>query len=151
MPKRLVLTFPDDGVSATAELLEELAPTTCRILWEHLPFSGELNHAQWSGPEAYLFIDPSIRIGPENQTFHTVPGDIGYYSLEGGRLYGWPDDMAELAFIYDRGAKPSMMDGPIPVNLFASVVDNLKGFAGMCSRIRREGVKTFRVDRARDG
>ena len=42
---------------------------------------GELHHGIWSGPETYLMIDPSIRIAPENQTFHTEAGDIGYYEM----------------------------------------------------------------------
>ena len=147
MGRRIRLLFPDEGVTAEAELLEREAPETCRVVWDNLPFEGELLHGQWSGPETYLPIDPSIRIGPENQTFRTVPGDVGYYALEGGRMVGSPDDLAEVAFFYDRGARPSMIDGPVPVNLFARIKENLEGFAEVCRRIRREGVKPFRVER----
>lgn len=143
--KQMRLVFVDDEVAARADLLEAEAPTTCRELWKRLPFEGELIHGQWSGPETYLLIDPSIRIPPENQTFRVVPGDVGYYAVEGGRMYGWPDDTAELAFFYDRGARPSMIDGPVPVNLFARITENLEGFAAACRSIRREGVKRFRV------
>jgi hypothetical protein len=148
MSLHLRLRFPEDGVVAVATLLEDAAPETCRAIWERLPFQGELWHAMWSGPETYLHIDPGIRIGPENQTFHTLPGDVGYYCLEGGRLMDWREDMAELAFFYDRGARPSMMDGPVPMNIFGRIVDNLTGFAQMCRRIHREGVKPFRVERS---
>ena len=147
MPKRIRLIFPDERITATAELLEANAPETCRAIWARLPFEGTLEHGQWSGPETYLPIDPAIRIPPEHQSFHTIPGDIGYYALEGGRMVGWPDDMAELAFFYDRGARPSMIDGPVPVNLFARIVENLEGFADASLRTRREGVKHFRVER----
>lgn len=147
MSKRICLFFPDGDTFAVAELLETQAPETCRIIWASLPFEGELWHGQWSGPETYLQIDPSIRIQPENQTFHVVAGDVGYYAFEGGRVIGWPDDVAELTFFYDRGARPSMIDGPVPVNIFARIVENLEGFAERCRRIRREGVKRFCVER----
>jgi hypothetical protein len=147
MTKRLRLTFPGDGVTATAELFEREAPETCRILWDALPFEGELNHAIWSGPETYLKIDPSIRIPPEHQTTHPYPGEIGFYSLPGGRLVDWPSDLSELAFFYGRGARPSMPDGPVAMNLFAWIVENLEGFSEICGRMRREGIKVLRVER----
>ena len=148
MTKHLRLVFPDSGEVALAALLEGAAPETCRIIWERAPYDGELWHAMWSGPETYLHIDPSLRIKPENQAFHTLPGDVGFYCMDGGRLLDWPNDLAELAFFYDRGARPSFMDGPVPINIFGRIVDNLDGFEQMCRRIHREGVKRFRVERA---
>jgi hypothetical protein len=56
--------------------------------------------------------------------------------------------MSELAFIYGRGARPSMMDGPIEVNIFGRIDENLEGFAAICARLHTEGVKPFRIDRA---
>jgi hypothetical protein len=147
MTKRLRLSFPSEEVTAIAALLEEEAPETCRILWNALPFQGELNHAIWSGPETYLPIDPGLRAPPEHQTTHPFPGDIGFYSLPGNRLVDWPDDFAELAFFYGRGARPSMPDGPVAMNLFASIFENLEGFTDVCHRIRREGIKVLRVER----
>jgi hypothetical protein len=147
MTKQIRLVFPHDKVVSVAELLEKAAPETCRTLWDRLPFEGDLWHAMWSGPETYLHIDPSIRIKPENQAFHTVPGDVGFYCQAGGQMMDWPHDLAEIAFFYDRGSRPSMMDGPVPMNIFGRIVDNLGGFADMSRRIHREGVKRFRVER----
>ena len=144
---RIRLHFPADGVEVFAKLLQSEAPETCRIIGDRLPFEGDLTHGRWSGPEAYLLIDPSIRIPPENQTFHTLPGDIAFYSQKGGRFFDWPDDMSELAFIYGRGAQPSMMDGPIRVNIFGRIDENLEVFAAMCARLHTEGMKPFRVER----
>ena len=98
MPKRLRLVLPDADVTAIAELLGSDPPKTCRGIWEALPFEGVLNHGIWSGSETYLMIDPSIRIAPENQTVQTQAGEIGYYTVEGGRIVDWPDDMSELLF-----------------------------------------------------
>ncbi len=147
MPKRMRLTFTKDTVAASAELLERDAPETCAALWEALPFDGTLYHAIWSGPETYLPIDPQIRIAPENQTTQSQIGDIGFYRVDGGRIAGWPDDFSEIAFFYGRGARPNMPTGPVAMNLFARIVDNLDGFAEACDRIRLEGVKPFRMER----
>ena len=148
MPKRLSLVLPDADVTAIAVLLESDAPKTCQSIWEALPFEGMLNHGIWSGPETYLMIDPSIRIAPENQTVQTQAGEIGYYTVEGGRIVDWPDDMSELAFFYGRGARPRMPTGPVAVNLFARVIENLEGFTRACDEIRRSGVTTLRVERS---
>ena len=83
----------------------------------------------------------------ENQTTQTQIGDIGYYCVDGGRLAGWPDDFSEVAFFYGRGARPGMPTGPVAMNLFARIVDNLDGFAEACDRIRLEGAKPFRMER----
>lgn len=147
MTKRMRLRFGRDGVIAKASLLEADAPETCRALWNALPLAGELQHAIWSGPETYLLIDASIRLPPENQITRAEAGDIAYYAVDGGRIAGWPDDVAEIAFFYGRGAAPRMPTGPVAVNLFARIDDNLDAFATACARIRREGVRELHVER----
>jgi hypothetical protein len=144
----MVLVFPSENTTAVAELLEKEAPRTCETLWKALPFEGDLIHAMWSGPETYLPIDPAIRIEPEHQTLHPLPGEIGFYSVSGGRIIGWPDDMAEIAFFYGRGARPSMPTGPVAMNVFARIVEGLSEFSTVCARLHKEGVKRFRVERS---
>lgn len=145
MTRRLRLILPE--TTAIAELLESQAPATCRTIWDALPFEGELNHGIWSGPETYLMIDPAIRIPPENQTVQTEAGEIGYYTVEGGRIIDWPEDLSELAFFYGRGARPAMPTGPVMVNLFARITDNLGAFAQACDEIRRSGIIGIRIER----
>lgn len=150
MSNRIRLVFPVEKVLAVAELMESEAPRTCAILWNALPFEGELLHAMWSGPETYLPIPADIRIAPEHQTTHPLPGEIGFYALDGGVLIGWPHDMAELAFFYDRGAKPSMPNGPVSMNVFARIVENFQGFRAVCGRMQKEGAKLLRVEQEGD-
>lgn len=147
MTRHLHLVLPDADVTAIAELLDGQAPTTCDAIWDALPFEGDLNHGIWSGPETYLLIDPAIRIAPENQTVQTQAGEIGYYTVEAGRIVDWPDDLSELAFFYGRGARPGMPTGPVAVNLFARIVENLEEFARVCDEIRRSGITRIRVER----
>jgi hypothetical protein len=92
-------------------------------------------------------IDPAIRVSPENQTVQTQAGEIGYYTVEGGRIVDWPRDLSELAFFYGRGARPAMPTGPVAVNLFARIIDNLAPFAQACDEIRRSGTTAIRVER----
>ncbi|HJS75660.1 MAG TPA: DUF3830 family protein [Vicinamibacteria bacterium] len=145
--RRLRLRFPSEQVTSIAELLETQAPRTCQAIWEALPFEGELIHAMWSGPETYLPIDSTLRIEAEHQTTHPLPGEIGFYAIDGGVLVDWPDDMAELAFFYGRGSRPAMPDGPVAMNIFARIIENFEGFQKTCARIQREGVKRLRVER----
>lgn len=142
---RLQLLFPSEGVSAVGTLLVDEAPRTCEAILAALPIEGDLVHGIWSGPEVYLPIAPTIRVTAENQVVGLVPGDIGYYYLAGRTLEGWPNDFAEVLFGYDRGARPTMPSGPVAVNLFGRVTDNLEAFARTCARAQREGVKRFRI------
>jgi hypothetical protein len=145
MEKRLHLVFPEENVTAVAELLSREAPRTCEAIWRALPLEGDLIHAMWSGPETYFPIDPAIRAAPEHQTQHPLPGEIGYYSLPGGQIVGWPSDFAEIAFFYGRGSRPSMPTGPVSMNVFARIVENLEGFSRVCARIHLEGVKRLAI------
>ncbi len=147
MTRRICFSFPSENVVAVAELMESRAPRTCDAIWSALPFEGELLHAMWSGPETYLPIAPDLRVPAEHQTTHPLPGEIGFYALDGGILVGWPQDMAELAIFYDRGAKPSMPNGPVSMNIFARIVEGFEGFRGVCGRMQREGAKLLRVER----
>ena len=146
---RIRLHFPADGVEVFAPLLQSEAPETCRIIGDRLPFEGDLTHGRWSGPEAYLLIDPTIRIPPENQTLQYLARRHRLLLAEGRQVLRLAGTTCRSSpFIYGRGARPSMMDGPIKVNIFARIDENLEGFAEMCARLHTEGVKPFRVERA---
>lgn len=147
MKRNIRLVLPRVDITAVAQLLDNEAPATCAAIWDALPFAGKLNHGIWSGPETYLLIDPEIRLAPENQTVQTQAGEIGYYTAKGGTIVDWPEDLSELAFFYGRGARPTMPIGPVPVNLFARITDNLDAFARTCDEIRRSGITEIRVER----
>jgi hypothetical protein len=147
MSKRFELTFLKEDIVAVAELTESKAPETCRILWDALPFEGDLVHGIWSGPECYLPIDPQIQCPAEYQSKSPLPGEIGFYSQKGGRIIGWPDDFSEIAVFYGRDTRPSMPHGRVCMNIFARIVDGFDAFAEVCARTHREGVKPLRVAR----
>lgn len=145
MGRRLVFTFVDEGVSAVAELMEDLAPKSCAAVLSCLPQAGESHHATYSGSEGVLILDRDLGVGKENATSKVIPGDLGYTRFEGGELWGYPKSFSELCWFYDRDAVPSMPDGPVPVNIIGTFVEGFPEFAAVCRRMRREGVKRIEV------
>lgn len=145
MSARIRLSFVDEDVSAIAELLDEAAPMTCRRVLELLPVGGEAHHAVYSGSEIALILDEDVDIPQENATHRVLPGDIAFARFEGGIHYGIPDSFSELCWFYDRDATPSMPDGPVPVNIFATIVEGGDAFYDVCRRMRREGVKRIEI------
>lgn len=147
MAKRMRLTFTEEGVSVEAELLENEAPRTCQAIWDRLPFESEAGHAIYSGSEVFLYIPDEIVIEAENQTSRVLPGDVGYYHVPPGVVYGRLDGLSEICWFYDRDGRPSMPDGPVAINLFARIVGDPAAFYQMCYRMRREGAKRLRAER----
>ena len=148
MGKHVRLVFTDEDVSIEAELLEQEAPETCRVIWDRLPLEGDAVHAIYSGSEIAFFISQDIVIEPENQTSRTIPGDVAFYHHPPGVTYGWLDGITEICWFYDRDSRPNMPDGPVSMNIFGRIVGDPAEFYSLCYRMRREGAKRFRVERA---
>lgn len=134
-------------MSVEAVLLEDEAPQTCAAVWDHLPSPGFAQHGIYSGSEVYSLLQNPFIVEPENRTRDVLPGDVAYYYQPGGIQYGFPKDLCEICWFYDRDAVPSMPGGPIQVNLFAHMVGDLAPFFAVCRRMRVEGRKPFSVSR----
>ena len=147
MTRQIRLSFVDEGVSAVAELLDSAAPRTSQVIWNALPLDGEVLHAVYSGSEIVFLIPAEIFVEPENATSRVAVGDVGYWFQKGGRVYGFPDDLSEIAWFYDRDATPSMADGPIQMSIFARIVGDAEAFYRVCRLTRREGAKRVQVQR----
>lgn len=141
-------TFPDEGVSADAELLVSEAPRTCAALLARLPLAGEVVHGIYSGSEVYLTFPAAFQVAPEHATRAVRPGDVGYYFIRGGDEYGWGSDLCEICLFYDSDGSPRMPSGPVAVNIFARLVGEAGPFYAVCRRMRREGAKRLLVERA---
>lgn len=145
-PPRLRVTFVDAGVSATAALDPSRAPRTVAGVLDALPLEGRATHAIYSGSEIAFFIPPTLWLPQENATNRVLPGDLAYYRFRGGEHYGFPDDVAELCWFYDRDASPSMPDGPVRVNVFGRFTEGWDEFAAACRAMRTEGATQVRVE-----
>jgi len=146
MTRRFKLSFPDEQVSAVAELLWDEAPQTCESIAGLMPLFGRTHHAIYSGSECVLLLDAVLRLEKENATSTVSRGDIGFAWMAAGSSYGVRNDFAEICWFYDLDAAPRMWEGPVTVNLFARIVEPADEFYAVCHRMRREGTKLMGIE-----
>ena len=147
MTKRMRIAFPNRGVHVDVELLESQAPRVCEFVWSNLPQEGYAHHAVYSGSEIAFNIVPKFLDPLENMTSRVMPGDVGYWFLTGGQMYGQPDDITEFMWFYDRDAEPRMATGPVQVAIFGQMVGDPAPFFEACRAMRRSGQELCRVTR----
>lgn len=137
-----------DGLIAKAELLEERAHKTCKLVWNLLPIQGSFHHAMYSGKEVAMILPGYYECKPENSTSALLPWEIFFVSLRATDYYDVDHDFSEIAFFYDRNTGPRMLDGLVKVNIFARFVDHHEQLYDLCNRIRDEGKKLCHIRRA---
>ena len=147
MTRHVRIAFPERGVSADVELLEQQAPRICAFVWTNLPQEGYAHHAVYSGSEIAFDIAAQFSDRLENTTSRVLPGDVGYWFLAGGDMYGLPDDISEFMWFYDRDAEPRMTSGPVQVAIFGRIVGDASAFYQACRDMRRDGQEFCRVTR----
>ena len=143
----IVFRFLDEGVVASARLLREQAPETCRAVLGALPAAGSARHGIYSGSEVYLVLPVLLAPPREHATTIVGAGDVGFLTAEKGSGYGIEEDYSEVCWFYDLDATPSMPEGPIAVNVFARLHD-ADAFFAVCRRMRLEGAKRVEIARA---
>lgn len=144
MQDEIVFRFVDEGVAASARLLREEAPETCRAVLDSLPVEDVARHGIYSGSEVYLVL-PALRTPPrEHATTIVGPGDVAFLTVAKGSGYGIEEDYSEVCWFYDLDATPSMPEGPIAVNVFARLHD-ADDFFAVCRRMRLEGAKRLEI------
>ena len=144
MADEIVLRFVDEGVSASARLLREQAPETCRAVLDALPASGTARHGLYSGSEVYLILPGLLRPPREHATTIVGPGDVAFLTVEKGSGYGIDEAYSEICWFYDLDATPSMPEGPIAVSVFARLHD-ADAFFSTCRDMRLEGAKKVEI------
>lgn len=145
------ITLVKRGVSCVAELLDEDAPRTCEAVWNALPQGDAVQHAKYARNEIYTMVPrfAETEPGQENPTVTPIPGDIVYFSFDGGMLdREFKEDknidhlpgVIDLALFYGRNNLLLNGDvGWVPGNVFASVVENLPTMAEACNDVWRSG------------
>lgn len=147
VPDEIVFRFLDEGIAASARLLREQAPETCRAVLDTLPAAGSARHGIYSGSEVYLVLPVLLAPPREHATTIVGPGDVGFLTVEKGSGYGIDAAYSEVCWFYDLDATPSMPEGPIAVNVFARLHDAEALFA-VCRRMRLEGAKRVEIAHA---
>jgi hypothetical protein len=143
----IVFRFLDEGVAASARLLEDAAPETCSAVLDALPVSGLARHGIYSGSEVYLVLPTVLTPPREHATTIVGPGDVAFLTVEKGSGYGIEEDYSEVCWFYDLDATPSMPEGPVAVSVFARLRD-ADDFFAVCRRMRLEGAKKLEITRA---
>jgi hypothetical protein len=155
-PRRIAISLRRGNVRAIAELMERRAPRTCDLIWEALPISARVCHGRRSGAEIYFLIPP-LRDNPgkENATIFPIPGDVtfawfppGYREMPQHVQVDVSRGLFDVLIFYDRDSQPVSPEGPTPVNVFATIVDNLPAFAKACEDIWLSGCDEIVVERA---
>jgi hypothetical protein len=147
MMRLIEFVAEDESITARAALWEDRAPQTCKLVWEMLPVTAYFHHAIYSGSEVAMMLPTYMPMGEENATYIVETGEIGFLSLQAKNFFEVDADFSEIAFFYGRGARPSMMEGPVRLNLFAHFVSGEKELYALCYRMRKEGQKRFTIRR----
>ncbi len=149
--RHIRLTFIATGESVVAEMLDDEAPTVCRLMWDRLPLEGGLLHGQYSGAEVFMLLADPRPAPAENQAQLPLPGEIYYFSEPGGNVTSGAGLVAEICIVYGRGVVLRGPEGvPGHASLFARIPGDWKydwvDFAQACRRVRREGSQRLRIE-----
>lgn len=151
MPRYLSITLQHRDVSCVAELLDKDAPRTCEAVWQALPQTGPVHHAKYARNEIYTMVPrfAASEPGQENPTVTPIPGDLVYFSFDGGMLdreFKEEKNLEELPGVIDLamfyGRNNLLINGDVgwvPGNVYGTVVENLPAFAEACHDVWRSG------------
>jgi hypothetical protein len=119
MPSRQIIVTLG-GVEAIADMFEDRAPKTCAAVWDALPISETINHANFSGEEVSC---PTFGLmwEKEHQLYDNQPGDLGYF-VQGPAICIYYGALRVIS----------------PGNVFGRIVTNLPAIQEMARRSWRE-------------
>ena len=120
-------------------------PRTCNELVKHLPLESLATHARYSGSEVAMLLSTDIKIGWEKATSAVQTGDVAYVWLNQDDHYGLDDDVSEICWFYDKDSTPTMAEGLVRVNVFASIEGDAKEFYKASADTRITGVRNVRI------
>lgn len=113
-----------------------------------MPVAGDCHHAIYSGSECVLMLPEILRVEPENASADPQIDDVGFAWITPALSWVVENEFSEICWFYGKDGKPRMPEGPFPVSLFARIVEGQEAFYAVCKRMRREGVKPLRIERA---
>jgi hypothetical protein len=127
-----------EGVTAVAELLDDVSPEAAEAFWSSLPLDVRILQTKWAGAAVYFRPPPSAVAAVkelENPVCSIYPGTL-VYSPDGGELL-----IAHAASEYRRHV------GTDYVSRIAEIVENRAPFLAVLSRMRDEGAKHLSIRR----
>lgn len=141
------LLFAMDGVIARARLLDDLAPETCRIIWNLLPVGGPCGHVLLAGTSCALDIDPAVVAPEENAAGLIHPGDVMFIHYNARERHGFPEAESKIYWAYDRYCAPrtpGKMTQEFP-SVFAEFEGETQPFFDLCARTFLHGRRNLTI------
>jgi hypothetical protein len=134
-----------------ANMLDETAPETCKLIWDMLPVESRAIHGMYSGAEIFVLMDDPQPTKPENQITLPTPGEL-FYFYDPGVFATSGGVGAEICLVYNRGVTFRGPDGqPTSSNFFARIPgdwqEDWKEFAAACRQCRWKGPQRLRIER----
>lgn len=160
MTRSIEIALEKRRVRCVARLLDDLAPRTCRAVWDALPQGGDVYHAKYARNEIYTLVPAfaDAEPGPENPTITPIAGDVCYFTFEPWQLtpssHGYDEEevsaqdaqMIDLALFYGRNNLLLNPDfGFVPGNVFATIVEGLDEIAAASQDLWRRGAEGERL------
>ncbi len=153
---KLAFTFVDEKVTTLVDLHQDLAPVTCKTIWDACakPIRALAFHAAFAGPEIMVGVPPEAQsfdpraVPPENQTVRPGAGDVLWFYQAKNMMKGLSDELWEIGLFYDDGGSTFGPLGWTPVTIFGKAREGLDGFAKSCRGIRMTGAKMLEIKRA---
>ena len=147
------LTFVASGESVLAELLEDEAPSVCRLVWDVLPVETRVIHGMYSGAEVFAMLDNPQPAPNENMVQLPLPGELLYFYDPSTGAVGARKPVAEIVLVYGRGVVLRAHEGvPTHCALFGRIAGDWKydwvNFAKECRKARWEGPQMLRMERS---
>jgi hypothetical protein len=124
-----------EDTSAHAVLLEDVAPLTCKALWDKLPITARAVNARWSGPSIYFPFDLEISEEIENETTFLPPGLVVYNPRHKGFCVSYGD------------AQYREPVGPTYVTRLARMEGDFSEFLAVASKLMVDGAKSITFQR----
>ena len=135
MGKTIRISLPNKKVSVVADLVEDLAPKTCKAIWNSLPQEGTATHCKTLGLQFWTGLKPTDelrKVPRENYTIYPIPGDLlyGYFppAWEGGRR-GDTEETCDFVICYGRESPTLGSEGPILFNHFGVIRGDISKLA----------------------
>jgi len=122
-------------------------------VWNLLPLEKTVLHGMYSGPEVFIVLDDPRPIERENEVQLPLPGEILLFYDEGTSAAGGNRTVGEICIVYGRGVMLRKHEGiPTEAGLFARIPGDWQHdwtpFAHACRRVRSNGPRTLRIERA---
>ena len=116
-----------------ARFESELAPETCAVFRDLLPFRNKVIHSRWSGEAVWVPLGEfDTGLGFENHTCHPSRGDI--------LLYPGGHSETEILFAYGSSSFASKM-GALAGNHFLTVIEGQQDLAAFGKLVLWEGAQ----------